>query len=109
MGLIFDLAEVDVLSHIISFLLFSLFWASFPVELSSEVSILAFDKFSAAFVLRNSLFSAALFSASTFTSWAFVCVCCLSAALHAPFFTSSLFRSSDVELSPSSSCSFGVR
>jgi hypothetical protein len=54
MGLIFDLTEVDALSHIVSFLLFSLFWVSFSVELSSEVSVLAFNKFSAAFALRNS-------------------------------------------------------
>jgi hypothetical protein len=54
MGLIFEFTEVDVLSHIVSFLLFSLFWVSFSVELSSEVSVSAFDQFSAAFALRNS-------------------------------------------------------
>lgn len=109
MGLVFELTEVDALSHVVSFLFVFLFWAPFSVELSSEVSVLAFDKFSAAFALRNSLFSAALSSAPTFTSWAFFCVCSLSAALRAPSSASSFLRSSDVDLSPNSSCSFLVR
>jgi len=68
MGLIFEFTEVDALSRIVSFLFVFLFWASFSVELSSGVSVSAFDKFSAAFASRNSLFSAALFSAFAFTS-----------------------------------------
>jgi hypothetical protein len=54
MGLIFEFTEVDVLSRIVSFLFVFLFWASFSVELSSEVSVSAFNQFSAAFALRNS-------------------------------------------------------